>query len=518
MRSNPFYALSASAMLLGCWLLAEALHLEAGRLSGLLVLMAVLQLYEGLLVGLGAFLVRSGRAPRDGVIVLALEAVFLMDATLLATECVTASPRVGTAVAIALATLAAVKLAGARRAAPAILTARATALLAAHALFILALPVVATHLAAARRFDAVALYALWSASLVLPLAREALLRTTSGGTDGAPSRAHRAWAWAPAALVLVHLWSVGYIQTVDFRPAFLAPFLLGLAITSGREQLVRQVALPGLAVLLSLGQSTTLGFAAPFGPLVAPVHLALVGTAAAWAWLAWRDRARWMAVLSVGSAAALLVSAGATPLFESLPRDAYGWGAVAVIAAFVLLATGARRSLGSGDCGPLDSWPPWSSHSPRETTALALCLALLGLLLSAGNLSARTDGSDLLGAPAHPSPVAAALAPLAAVLALAIALRSHARAGGESADVPARRLAALVVLASLAAGLVALMGMSVASGESRPGHEGRVLRSALPAAVDLASPGWFEDDPELAWGSTATASSASPRPRPATSA
>jgi hypothetical protein len=482
MRSNPFYALSASAMLLGCWLLAEALHIEAGRLSSLLLLMAVLQLYEGLLVGLGAFLVvRSGRASRDGVIVLALEAVFLMDATLLAAECVTASPRVGTAVAVALGALAAIKLAWARRAAPAILTARATALLAAHALFILALPVVATRLAAARRFDPITLHALWWTSLLLPLAREALVRTTSGGTQRAPSRAHRAWAWAPAALVLGHLWSVGYIHTIDFRPAFLAPFLLGLAATSGREQLVRQVALPGLAVLLSLGQSKTLGIAAPVGLLVAPVHLALVGTAAAWAWLAWRDRARWLAVLSVGSAAALLVSTSATPLLEKLPRDAYGWGAVAVIAAFVLLATGARRSLDSGDSGPLDVRHPWSSLSPRETTALAFCLALLGALLSAGNLSAGMSGSDLLGAPAHPSPVAAALAPLAAALAFALARRSHARATREAADAPGRRLAALVVVASLAAGLVALVGMS-ARAESRLGHEGRILRSAHPAA------------------------------------
>ena len=63
MKSNPFYALSASAMLLGCWLLSEALHLQAGQLGGLLTLMLVLQLYEGLLVGLGAFLVRTGRAP-----------------------------------------------------------------------------------------------------------------------------------------------------------------------------------------------------------------------------------------------------------------------------------------------------------------------------------------------------------------------------------------------------------------------------------------------------------------------
>ena len=65
MKSNPFYALSASAMLLGCWLLSVALPLQAGGpLGGLLLLMAVVQLYEGLLVGLGAFLVRTA-APRE---------------------------------------------------------------------------------------------------------------------------------------------------------------------------------------------------------------------------------------------------------------------------------------------------------------------------------------------------------------------------------------------------------------------------------------------------------------------
>jgi hypothetical protein len=38
--------------------------------------MTVLQLYEGLLVGFGTFLVRTGWAPRDGVTVLLLESLF----------------------------------------------------------------------------------------------------------------------------------------------------------------------------------------------------------------------------------------------------------------------------------------------------------------------------------------------------------------------------------------------------------------------------------------------------------
>ena len=40
-------------MLFGCWMLSQALQLEAGTLRGLLVLMLVLQLYE-LLLAAGA--------------------------------------------------------------------------------------------------------------------------------------------------------------------------------------------------------------------------------------------------------------------------------------------------------------------------------------------------------------------------------------------------------------------------------------------------------------------------------
>ncbi len=225
MKSNPFYALSSCAMLLGCWLLGEALHLEAGQVGGLLALVAVLQLYEGLLVGLGTFLVRSGRAPRDGVVVLVLESVFLADATLLAAECVTADARVGTGVVVALAALALAKLAWVRRAAPGVLSSGSAVILGAHAVFVLLLPAIAAHLAWLRIFGPVALYGLWWTTAALPLAQHALRRETP--PDGAAeSRWLAVWTRTPGAMVLLHLWAVGYIHSVDFQPAFLAPFLL----------------------------------------------------------------------------------------------------------------------------------------------------------------------------------------------------------------------------------------------------------------------------------------------------
>jgi len=358
MKTNPFYALSASAMLLGCWLLSEALHLQAGQLGGLLLLMTVLQLYEGLLVGLGTFLVRTGRAPRDGMTVLLLESLFLLDAPLLAAECVTADARVGTAVAVAVFALAAVKLAWVRRTVPGLVSTRAAFTLAAQTAFILAVPVAAAHLAWARLFSPRTLWLFWWATLALPLAQRRLREEDRGQAGDGSSSAPAAWTWAPAAMALLHLWAVGYIHSIPFQTAFLAPFLLGLAATAGREQRTRKVALPGLAALVSLGQGASLGFTlpGPGGPFLSPLRLTLLAAGIAWAYLAWRDRERWLVVLAAGSGVAGLLGSSVSSLSGSLgrllrfldpllPREAFGWGVLTVIAAFVMLAAGARRSL-----------------------------------------------------------------------------------------------------------------------------------------------------------------------------
>ncbi len=353
-QSNPFYAASAFAMLLGCWLLSQALQLQAGQLQGLLVLMLVLQLYEALLVGLGAYLVRSKRAPRDGLVVLVIESVFLMDATLLSAECVTTDPSVGTLVAMTAAGLAVLKLHWVRRMAPDLLPKKLAMVLGVHAAVILALPVAAAHLASARLLSPFALYVFWWMTAALPMARQ-VLRDETQSEDGESGQAYSAWTWMPCGLVLLHLWTVGYIHTIDFHPAFAAPFLLGLAATLPRERRALQAALPVIAVVFSLGQTTALGFH-PFGIeslVVTPARLALVGTAAAWAYLAWRYRERWLVLLAtscgavglLGQSTFRILAAFGHTLHGAMPRDAFGWGALALIAAFALLAAGARRSL-----------------------------------------------------------------------------------------------------------------------------------------------------------------------------
>jgi hypothetical protein len=279
-----------------------------------------------------------------------------MDAPLLATECVTADARAGTAVALATLALAVLKLAWVRRALPGLLSARAALVLAAQSAFVLAVPVAAVHLAGARLLTSRTLWLLWWATLALPAAQRLLRAETRRQSEGEWGPGASAWTWAPAALVVMHLWAVGYIHAIPFQPAFLSPVLLGVAVTADRERRALKAAPPALAIVLSLGQGGPLGFTVLGQAFVSPLRVALVAAVAAWGYLAWRDRERWLAVLAGSLAAGGLLGSLPSGAWRAIvrilllveahrPRGAFGWGVVAVVAAFVLLAAGARRSL-----------------------------------------------------------------------------------------------------------------------------------------------------------------------------
>ena len=95
-----------------------------------------------------------------------------------------------------------------------------------------------------------------------------------------------------------------------------------------------------------------------FGPglVLSPLRIALFGAAATYAVL----YRRWQSPLlrTLSAACGLTALMGATPweimkrcvsvvrpVWRSLPKTALGWGGVGVVASFVLLAAGARRSL-----------------------------------------------------------------------------------------------------------------------------------------------------------------------------
>src|SRR5215469_15809895 len=79
--SNPFYLLSACCMLAGCLALTNSLSWLSIPLPKLLILLLTLNVYEGALIGLAAYLVLVRGLRRDGMMLVILEAFFLIDIT-----------------------------------------------------------------------------------------------------------------------------------------------------------------------------------------------------------------------------------------------------------------------------------------------------------------------------------------------------------------------------------------------------------------------------------------------------
>jgi hypothetical protein len=274
--------------------------------------------------------------------------------------------------------LAVAKLALVRRWLPDTVPGGLAVLLGAHAVVVLGLPVLVVQLAELRLLAPVSLYGLWWITLALPLAHRPIADATRRARAGRVGATPAVWTWVPAASVLLHLWALGWIHQVFFHPAFLTPFLLGLAVTSGRAQVRRQIALPAVAVVLSLGQAQTLAFPllGTSGPSVSPLRLAAVGAAVAWALLAWRHGHRWLVALAAGASAAGLAGGSLSAIAESVegllrvlgrlvPRGALGWGITGVVGGFVFLALGAWHSLRGGAASPPPGARAWSKPVPR---------------------------------------------------------------------------------------------------------------------------------------------------------
>jgi hypothetical protein len=380
MQRNPFYAVSAATMLVGCLMLSEALETQPGQLHGVLVTIGVLQLYESLLIALGAFLVRSKRAVGDGVTVLALESAFLLDVTLLGTECVTVELGVGSAVAAAALALAIVKLRLVRRYVPEVVPGRTAHLLGDHAALVFALPVAAGCLARARLFQPLPLYGLWWLAFPLALLARDLDRQAPDG-DGNDSPARRVWIWLPTASVLIHLIALGWVHSLRWQAGLAAPFLLGLVASCRRENVRRMIVLTLTAIGVSSGQ--VFGLLLPGGGevSVSAFRGAVHATVLAGLILAWRLRVWPLAAASVAlflafqASSAQSVPEALTELGRLLvPRTLMAWGILLVAASFVALMIGARRSLkglapptsGPGaEPGPEDGALPSRPAAPR---------------------------------------------------------------------------------------------------------------------------------------------------------
>ena len=343
---NPFYLLSALAMLGGVGALSNTTTWEPVPLSRLLPLLATLQVYEVACLAVGVWLFRTLGPRRDALQLLALVALFAVDVSFLMSEIATADLAVGVAVSVGLLALAVGKAAAVLavvrpRLTPAAVVVGVAGLVALHAV-----PPLLTWLdGEGGGVTTGTFYALWWLVGLSPLLHDAASwawRGTWGERDG------RWWprlvAATPWASLAAHLGVLHYVYDRPFVAAHAAPLLIGLAVLLRHGGPVPlRVLLPTAAALVS--------WSSPMHPEV--------GVVVAWLTLAYVTLPRLVPHFAAVALIAGLwrafgpsssqVVAGLRATFDTVvalvPRTRRAWGVVGVAAAFILLAAGVATSL-----------------------------------------------------------------------------------------------------------------------------------------------------------------------------
>ena len=381
-RHNPFYLLSAMCMLAGCLSLTNSLSWTSIGLGRLLALVVTLNVYEAILLGLGLYLLARRGVVRDGLVLLFLEALFLVDAAFLNVEVFAVDLHVGIATnavvfALAVAKLAVVYLGLGLRADRTFWF----ILLQLTVLFLLP----GVFAARTRELDgwlppglaygawwAVGIVAALSAGMVKP--RDETDRHVLAPTHhwvGTVIR--RAFVGLPFVSLLVHLVMLHWVYDARVHAAYVSPVLLGLAVALGQAAPSRllkrsdiallRAGLPALAVFLSFGAPYRLYFA-PLGHesrlVVTPLLLVVAGAYLAYVYLYLRRYAAYF--LAGGVLATVTYAFGPTAsqvatgaentaqwfidlVRRVIPKTTVGWGVTAVGAAFAFLGIGAYISL-----------------------------------------------------------------------------------------------------------------------------------------------------------------------------
>ena len=368
---NPFYFLSACCMLLGCFVLNDALDWSPLPQDNLLVLIATLNVYEAALITLGLVLVRKGLV-RDGTFLLVLEAMFLADAGFLNMELFTTDVALGLVVNVVLFALAALKLGVVF----AVLGLRIWSDLFVFALVqlgvLLAVNGLFAQVASGRNGElpAFTVYGAWWALGLVPVLHAVLVRTAA--LDAVQLRVVRAFIALPFVSLIAHLCLANWVYDVEFHPVNVAPLLLGLTVLVGRydshvstlaSRMRLQLALPlvaiGLAMIASEPDLVISGDVLDLSPLRLVLLAASLVYLDGW-WMHRHPYFLWAAAAAfcaawLGPWVPLLARSASdfrrflSEYAEGLrPKTPAHWGIVSVVAAFVLLAVGAGFSLFRG--------------------------------------------------------------------------------------------------------------------------------------------------------------------------
>lgn len=370
---NPFFLLSAVAMLVACRLLLSAVALTPGQAGKLLSLVVTLNVYELLLIMLALLLIQRPLCGRDARILLVLEAFFLVDVTFLNSELYSADLGLGVLANIVLLGLGVMKLLAIRSVAKLDGWATMGFIIGTFAL-LLAIPGMLAFWERQRdgAVTATTLYGFWWLVGLLPIIGTVLLRRQ------APRREHGLLAVEPvdggnivrgfyvalpSVSIVAHLCGASWVYDTGFYAANVTPLMLGLAIIAPRLVGPRwgevgRLGLPIVAVLLSLSPYAMNGWVDR--SRYAPIRLAMVAAALVYLWHAWEYR-RPLLATGVAAVTALwavsripeaswrsmiqTIVAVADWCLSMLPHTILEWGLVTLGSAFGLLGIGLAVSL-----------------------------------------------------------------------------------------------------------------------------------------------------------------------------
>ncbi len=237
---NPFYVLSAMCMLFGVFAINNSLNWSPIPLRNLLTMIVTLNVYEAALIGL-AMLLLGVNIRRDALLLMLIEAFFLVDVGFLNMEVFTVNYAVGLIVNGLLMLAAVVKLALLFRMAglPVVDGKFAFVVLALAVLY--AIPGI--FAIASQPNDVLSpmwVFVAWWLAGFLPVAFVILAGSfeiftrSSGGAAGADRIIGRTLILLPLLSLVAHLCLENWVYKVTFEPSNIAPLLLGMAVAIGR--------------------------------------------------------------------------------------------------------------------------------------------------------------------------------------------------------------------------------------------------------------------------------------------
>ncbi|HEV8291632.1 MAG TPA: hypothetical protein VGP94_06895 [Tepidisphaeraceae bacterium] len=366
---NPCYLLSGLFMLTGCWLLNFALYTKAGDISKLLLLLLITNLYEFLLIALGLLLIKRIAFKRDGRILLALEALFLIDITFTSGVLSTIDLHIGLLINTAILLLAATKLLVILRGLNLPHSPRMAIFILTQIACILLIPTLYKYIALPHhgRITALNVYFTWWITALLPLLALFLHRLPNKqllAPTGTERHLGLLFLLLPFSSLIIHLHSSAWVYSIHFTAAFITPLLLGLAISATflesrvqRYLIARiQCLLIALSIFFSISFPSTLFFSLSRGIDISPLRLTLLASALLFLYFIFHhDNLTYLYTAAICVIAALLgptlaiIWQNLTSIFTSsrrlIPKTTLQWGLISIATSFLLLLLGALLSL-----------------------------------------------------------------------------------------------------------------------------------------------------------------------------